>query len=73
MLFFHQNYQLEKQVDNFWMDHIDAMDDLKGSVGLHAYAQRVRIERIRGSIPTTKGEQLKMSMPIASQPKEALP
>lgn len=31
---------LLKAVDMHWMDHIDAMDDLKGSVGLHAYAQR---------------------------------
>ena len=27
-------------VDRNWMDHIDAMDDLKGSVGLNSYAQR---------------------------------
>ena len=31
---------LLRSVDRHWMDHIDAMDDLKGSVGLHAYAQR---------------------------------
>ncbi len=31
---------LLKAVDMHWMNHIDAMDDLKGSVGLHAYAQR---------------------------------
>ena len=31
---------LLRNVDRHWMDHIDAMDDLKGSVGLHAYAQR---------------------------------
>ncbi len=31
---------LLRTVDSHWMDHIDAMDDLKGSVGLHAYAQR---------------------------------
>ena len=31
---------LLRNVDRRWMDHIDAMDDLKGSVGLHAYAQR---------------------------------
>ncbi len=27
-------------VDSRWVEHIDAMDDLKGSVGLNAYAQR---------------------------------
>ena len=31
---------LLRNVDRRWMDHIDFMDDLKGSVGLHAYAQR---------------------------------
>jgi len=31
---------LLRSVDRRWMDHIDAMDDLKGSVGLSAYAQR---------------------------------
>jgi len=38
-------------VDTEWIDHIDAMDDLKGSVGLHAYAQRnpVNEYRIQGA------------------------
>ncbi len=31
---------LLRSVDRRWMDHIDDMDDLKGSIGLHAYAQR---------------------------------
>jgi preprotein translocase subunit SecA len=31
---------LLQNVDYNWMEHIDAMDDLKGSVGLNAYAQR---------------------------------
>ena len=31
---------LLKNVDSKWMDHIDMMDDLKGTVGLNAYAQR---------------------------------
>ena len=30
-----------------WMEHIDAMDDLKGSVGLQAYAQRDPINEYR--------------------------
>ncbi len=42
---------LLRAVDHYWMDHIDAMDDLKGSVGLQAYAQRdpVTEYRIQGS------------------------
>ena len=31
---------LLRNVDMRWVEHIDAMDDLKGSVGLNAYAQR---------------------------------
>ena len=31
---------LLRNVDSRWVDHIDAMDDLIGSVGLNAYAQR---------------------------------
>ncbi|HAN20901.1 MAG: preprotein translocase subunit SecA [Clostridiales bacterium GWF2_36_10] len=31
---------LLRTVDKHWVDHIDAMDDLTGSVGLNAYAQR---------------------------------
>ncbi|MBE6543914.1 MAG: preprotein translocase subunit SecA, partial [Ruminococcaceae bacterium] len=31
---------LLRAVDLQWMDHLDAMDDLRGSVGLNAYAQR---------------------------------
>ncbi len=34
-------------VDTEWMDHIDAMDDLKGSIGLQAYAQRNPINEYR--------------------------
>jgi preprotein translocase subunit SecA len=31
---------LLRQVDLKWMEHLDEMDDLRGSVGLNAYAQR---------------------------------
>ncbi len=42
---------LLRNVDSKWMDHIDAMDDLKGSIGLNAYAQRnpVNEYRIQGA------------------------
>ena len=36
----HERRILLYNVDTHWMDHLEAMDDLKGSVGLHAYAQR---------------------------------
>ena len=38
---------LLRTVDEKWMDHIDAMDDLKGSVGLNAYANRNPINEYR--------------------------
>ena len=38
---------LLRSVDEKWMDHIDAMDDLKGSVGLNAYANRNPINEYR--------------------------
>lgn len=42
---------LLRNVDTEWMDHIDAMEDLKGSIGLQAYAQRnpVNEYRIQGA------------------------
>ncbi len=38
---------LLRNVDAKWMDHLDAMEDLKGSVGLNAYAQRNPISEYR--------------------------
>ena len=38
---------LLRNVDRAWMDQIDAMDDLKGSVGLNSYAQRDPINEYR--------------------------
>ena len=38
---------LLRNVDTKWIDHLDAMDDLKGSIGLQAYAQRNPISEYR--------------------------
>ncbi len=38
---------LLRNVDSKWIDHLDAMDDLKGSIGLQAYAQRNPISEFR--------------------------
>ncbi|MBO4284018.1 MAG: preprotein translocase subunit SecA [Clostridia bacterium] len=38
---------LLRNVDSRWMEHIDAMDDLKDSVGLNSYAQRSPISEYR--------------------------
>ncbi len=42
---------LLRNVDTAWMEHIDTMEDLKGNVGLQAYAQRdpVNEYRIQGA------------------------
>lgn len=39
ILFEAERYILLKTVDNYWMDHIDAMDRLRDSVGIRGYAQ----------------------------------
>ncbi len=46
-----QCHALLWSVDTHWMEHLDAMDDLKESVGLQAYAQRDPINeyRLQGS------------------------
>ena len=38
---------LLRNVDTKWMDHIDAMEEFKGTVGLNAYAQRNPINEFR--------------------------
>ena len=38
---------LLRNVDTKWIDHLDAVDDVKGSIGLHAYAQRDPINEFR--------------------------
>jgi preprotein translocase subunit SecA len=38
---------LLRNVDTAWMEHIDIMDDLKGNVGLQAYAQRDPVNEFR--------------------------
>jgi len=38
---------LLRNVDTAWMEHIDTMEDLKGSVGLQSYAQRDPVTEYR--------------------------
>ena len=42
-----QRSVLLRSVDRHWMDHIDMMDDLKGSIGLQSYAQRDPVTEYR--------------------------
>jgi len=43
---------LLKNVDRQWMDHLDAMNELMGAIGLHAYGQRNPITeyKMQGSV-----------------------
>ena len=38
---------LLRHVDSLWMDHIDAMEDLKSGISLNAYAQRNPVDEYR--------------------------
>ena len=42
-----ERVMLLHSVDVLWMDHLDAMEDLKGSVGLNSYAQRNPLNEFR--------------------------
>ncbi|MBO7342399.1 MAG: SEC-C domain-containing protein, partial [Clostridia bacterium] len=42
-----QRSVLLRSVDRHWMEHLDVMDDLKGSIGLQSYAQRNPITEYR--------------------------
>ena len=66
-------------VDERWLDHIDAMDSLKQSVGLQAYAQRNPINeyRIEGGqmfaemISSIKSETAKAVLTVSVQRQDA--
>lgn len=68
-------------VDTEWMDHIDAMEDLKGGIGLHAYAQRNPINeyRIEGAdmfdamINEIRIKTVRMILTIMPKPSEEAP
>ena len=68
-------------VDTEWMDHIDAMDDLKGSIGLQAYAQRNPINeyRIQGAdmfdemVEEIRNKTVRMILSIMPKPSAETP
>ncbi len=73
-----QRVILLKNVDTKWMEHLDAMDDLRGSVGLHAYAQRNPINeyRIQGAdmfdemIHSIRQDTVRAMLSVIPRPKE---
>ena len=71
---------LLKVVDKHWMDHIDAMDELKNGIGLRSYAQRNPVEEYRFEgfnmfdemIATIREEtvRLALTIPVRMKPME---
>ena len=71
---------LLKVVDKHWMDHIDAMDELKNGIGLRSYAQRNPVEEYRFEgfnmfdemIATIREEtvRLALTIPVKMKPME---
>ncbi|NLK38884.1 MAG: preprotein translocase subunit SecA [Clostridiales bacterium] len=68
---------LLRNVDEKWMDHLDAMEELKHSIGLHAYAQRNPVSeyRIQGSemfdemIADIRESTVRMVLTVQPQPQ----
>ena len=71
---------LLRNVDEKWMDHLDAMEELKGSIGLHAYAQRdpVAMYRIQGAdmfdemIADIRENTVRMILSAIPKPREEI-
>ena len=69
---------LLRRVDINWMDQLDAMDELKGSIGLHAYAQRdpISMYRLQGAdmfddmIATIRNETVRAVLSV--RPREEI-
>ncbi len=75
-----QRIILLQNVDSKWMEHLDAMDDLRGSIGLHAYAQRNPITeyRIQGAdmfdemISAIRQDTVRAMLSVIPKPKEEI-
>ena len=71
---------LLRNVDEKWMDHLDDMEELKGSIGLHAYAQRdpVAMYRLTGAdmfdemIADIRESTVRMVLSVMPKPKEEI-
>ena len=71
---------LLQNVDRAWMDHIDAMDELKGDIGLQAYANRdpVNEYRIVGAdmfdamVTEIRDKTVRMVLTVAPKPREEI-
>ena len=65
-------------VDEYWMDHIDAMDDLKQGIGLRAYGQHDPVveyreqgyEMFEATINAIREETIRRLMTVELRPRE---
>ena len=75
-----EKFVLLRTIDNRWMDHIDAMDQLRGAIGMRAYGQRNPLveykfeafEAFQEMIYSIKEEVVRtiMRVKVVEQPKE---
>ena len=71
---------LLQNVDRAWMEHIDAMDDLKGSIGLQSYAQRDPIVEYRmvgadmfdSMVAEIRDKTVRMLLTVIPKPQEEI-
>jgi preprotein translocase subunit SecA len=71
---------LLQNVDRAWMEHIDAMDDLKGSIGLQSYAQRDPIVEYRmvgadmfdSMVAEIRDKTVRMLLTVVPKPQEQI-
>ena len=71
---------LLQNVDRAWMEHIDAMDDLKGSIGLQSYAQRDPIVEYRmvgadmfdSMVAEIRDKTVRMLLTVVPKPQEEI-
>ena len=71
---------LLQNVDLAWMEHIDAMDDLKDTIGLQAYAQRDPVTEYRivggdmfdAMVSDIRGKTVRMVLSIMPRPKQEI-
>ncbi len=71
---------LLQNVDRAWMDHLDAMDELKNDIGLQAYANRDPVNEYRlvgadmfdAMVAEIRDKTVRMLLTVAPRPREEI-
>ncbi len=71
---------LLQNVDRAWMDHLDAMDELKNDIGLQAYANRDPVNEYRlvgadmfdAMVAEIRDKTVRMLLTVAPKPREEI-